>query len=477
VENEQQKAVQPRHQHPGLAVRNELVDFLGLSITQIADLMKVSRSQLSRFLNGQAALTPNLALRIAHVFSVRPEDLMIMQMEHELDKARIALHSDPNKPAKFEKLKAMINFITPDRMITETNYTGFDVTDNQEFTEEFAEARDELFEHHRFRVDKGQTLIRIDKYLVNCLSQVSRSRVQEAAEAGNIMVNNVPVKSNYRVKPNDVITVLLDYPPGSYDVTPEDIPLDIVYEDAEIMVVNKPAGMVVHPGVGNFEHTLLNAVAFHLQDDPFFDANSPHLGLVHRIDKDTSGLLLIAKTENAKTHLGMQFYKKTTKRQYLTLVWGNVKTDEGTINGALARSPFNRTCYQVCDPGETPHAKHAVTHYKVVERFGYVTLVQCQLETGRTHQIRVHMKHIGHTLFNDERYGGNEILRGNRTAKYRQFVENCFDLCPRQALHARTLGFVHPHTGEEMFFEAELPEDMQALIEKWRNYSQNVEKA
>ncbi|MCL1867570.1 MAG: RluA family pseudouridine synthase [Paludibacter sp.] len=345
--------------------------------------------------------------------------------------------------------------------------------ENQELPAEFNEQPDELYEHHRFRVDRGQTLIRIDKYLVNSMSAVSRNRIQEAAEAGNILVNNSPVRSNYRVKANDVITILLDYPPTDYTVEPEDIPLDILYEDSDIMIVNKPAGMVVHPGVGNFNHTLLNAVAWHLRNDPFFDPNNPHVGLVHRIDKDTSGLLILAKTEDAKSNLGIQFYKKTTKRQYLALVWGNVKNDEGTITGALARDTRDRMCYRVYDEDENPNAKYAVTHYKVIERFGYVTLVQCQLETGRTHQIRVHMKYIGHTLFNDERYGGSEILKGNRTAKYRQFVENCFEICPRQALHARTLGFIHPRTGEEMFFEAELPSDMQKLTEKWRNFANN----
>ncbi|GHT19014.1 hypothetical protein FACS189429_6240 [Bacteroidia bacterium] len=469
------KEIQARYQHPGLVIRNELVYYLGLSVTELASLLKVSRAHLSNFLNGKTALTANMALRIARVFGTRPETLMLLQTKYELDKAQIALHFAPNKPEKFIRTKAILNFAAPDTIIPEMNYTEFEMPEIQEFANELDENRDELYEHHRFCVDKGQTLIRIDKYLVNCMSQISRNRIQEAAEAGNILVNSAPVKSNYRVKPNDIITILLDYPPTDYAIEPENIPLNVVYEDAELLVVNKPAGMVVHPGVGNFEHTLLNAIAWHLQNDPFFDANNPHVGLVHRIDKDTSGLLLVAKTEAAKSHLGMQFYNKTTKRQYLALVWGNLKDDEGTITGALARDTHDRMRYCVWDENENPNAKHAVTHYKVVERLGYVTLVQCQLETGRTHQIRVHMKHIGHTLFNDERYGGNEILKGNRTAKYRRFVENCFTICPRQALHARTLGFVHPATGKEMFFETDLPEDMQNLIEKWRRFAQNKE--
>jgi 23S rRNA pseudouridine1911/1915/1917 synthase len=465
--------IQPRYRHPGLIIREKLVDYLGFSITQIADLLKISKSHLSNFFNGKSALTPNLALRIARVFNMRASELMGMQICYDLDKASIALHFDPNKPKKFIKTKSQIKFIVPENIIPELNYTGFYMPENQNLPAEFNEQPEELYEHHRFRVDRGQTLIRIDKYLVNSMSSVSRNRIQEAAEAGNILVNNNPVRSNYRVKSNDVITILLDYPPTDYTVEPEDIPFDIVYEDSEILIVNKPAGMVVHPGVGNFEHTLLNAVAWHLRDDPFFDPNNPHVGLVHRIDKDTSGLLILAKTETAKSNLGMQFYKKTTKRQYFALVWGNVKDDEGTVVGALARDTRDRMCYRVYDQEENPKAKYAVTHYKTVERFGYVTLVQCQLETGRTHQIRVHMKHIGHTLFNDERYGGNEILKGNRTAKYRQFVENCFAICPRQALHARTLGIKHPRTGEDMFFEVAPPEDMQKLIEKWRNFANN----
>ena len=333
----------------------------------------------------------------------------------------------------------------------------------------------ELFEHFRFVVDKGQAMVRIDKHLVNCMSNTSRNRIQEAADAGNILVNGKSVKSNYRVKPYDVITIVLAYPPNQFEIIPQDIPIDIVYEDDDIILVNKQPGLVVHPGFGNFDGTLLNAIAWHLKDYPEFDPNDSRIGLVHRIDKDTSGLVLIAKTENAKAHLGKQFFDKTTQRRYQALVWGNMKEDEGTIIGSLARDPRDRMLFTVFPDGENPVAKHAITHYKVLERIGYVTLVECQLETGRTHQIRVHMKHIGHTIFNDERYGGHDVLKGTTAARYKQFVKNCFEICPRQALHAKTLGFVHPCTGEFMHFESELPEDMQQLIEKWRNYAKAME--
>ena len=333
----------------------------------------------------------------------------------------------------------------------------------------------ELFEHFRFVVEKGKDILRIDKYLVNCMSNTSRNRIQEAADAGNILVNGKSVKSNYRVKPLDVITIVLAYPPNEFEIIPQDIPLNIAYEDDDILLVNKQPDLVVHPGFGNFDGTLLNAVAWHMKDNPGFDANDSRIGLVHRIDKDTSGLILIAKTEQAKTLLGKQFFDKTTQRRYQALVWGNVKEDEGTIIGALARDPRDRMLFTVFPEGENPAAKHAVTHYKVIERMAYVTLVECRLETGRTHQIRVHMKHIGHTLFNDERYGGHDILKGTTAAKYKQFVKNCFEICPRQALHAKTLGFVHPRTGEMMHFESELPNDMQHLIEKWRGYARNIE--
>lgn len=333
----------------------------------------------------------------------------------------------------------------------------------------------ELFEHFRFVVDKGQAIVRIDKYLVNCMSNTSRNRIQEAAEAGNILVNGKSVKSNYKAKPFDVITIVLAYPPNQFEIIPQDIPLNIVYEDDEIMLVNKQPDLVVHPGFGNFDGTLLNAIAWHLKDNVDFDPNDSRIGLVHRIDKDTSGLILIAKTEQAKTNLGKQFFDKTTQRRYQALVWGNVKEDEGTIVGALARDPRDRMLFTVFPEGENPAAKHAVTHYKVLERIAYVTLVEYRLETGRTHQIRVHSKHIGHTLFNDERYGGHDILKGTTAGKYKQFVKNCFEICPRQALHAKTLGFVHPRTGEFMHFESELPEDMQQLIDKWRGYAKTME--
>lgn len=331
----------------------------------------------------------------------------------------------------------------------------------------------ELYEHFRVVVDKGQSQVRVDKYLFERLVNSSRNRIQKAADAGLIMANGKPVKSSYKVKPCDVLTVMMDRPRYDNDIIPEDIPLDIVYEDNDLMVVNKPAGLVVHPGCGNYHGTLVNAIAWHLKDNPKYDPNDPQVGLVHRIDKDTSGLLVVAKTPDAKTHLGLQFYNKTTKRKYNALVWGVVENNEGTIEGNIGRNPKDRMQMAVLsDPAQ---GKHAVTHYRVLERLGYVTLVECVLETGRTHQIRVHMKHIGHTLFNDERYGGNEILKGTHFSKYKQFVNNCFETCPRQALHAMTLGFVHPRTGEEMFFTSPLPEDMTNLIDKWRNYISNRE--
>ncbi len=332
----------------------------------------------------------------------------------------------------------------------------------------------ELYEHFRVVVDKGQSQVRVDKYLFERLVNSSRNRIQKAADAGLIMANGKPVKSNYKVKPCDVLTVMMDRPRYDNDIIPEDIPLDIVYEDNDLMVVNKPAGLVVHPGCGNYHGTLVNAIAWHLKDNPKYDPNDPQVGLVHRIDKDTSGLLVVAKTPDAKTHLGLQFYNKTTKRKYNALVWGVVENNEGTIEGNIGRNPKDRMQMAVLsDPAQ---GKHAVTHYRVLERLGYVTLVECVLETGRTHQIRIHMKHIGHTLFNDERYGGNEILKGTHFSKYKQFVNNCFETCPRQALHAMTLGFVHPRTGEEMFFTSPLPEDMTNLIDKWRNYISNREE-
>ncbi len=327
----------------------------------------------------------------------------------------------------------------------------------------------QLYEHYRVIADKGQKLLRVDKFLINQLAGVTRNRIQKAADSGFILANDIPVKRSYKVKPNDVIKVMLDRPFYDNDITPEDIPLDVVYEDDDLMVINKPAGLVVHPGFGNWHGTLLNAVAWHLKDKPEFDINDPEIGLVHRIDKDTSGLLVVAKTAMAKTHLGIQFFNKTTKREYNALVWGNLSDDTGRIEGNIARHPRDRMQMAVF-PADSETGKHAVTHYTVLERLGYVTFVKCVLETGRTHQIRVHMKHIGHTLFNDERYGGDQILRGTQFSKYRQFVENCFKVCPRQTLHAKTLGFVHPRTGEEMNFSSELPTDITALLDKWRTY-------
>jgi len=351
----------------------------------------------------------------------------------------------------------------------------FDNIELEDNSEDFL-SENEKYEHFHITVDKGQSLLRIDKFLTDKIANISRNRIQDAADTGNILVNGKVVKSNYKIKPNDEISIVLSYPPINIEIIPQDIPIRILYEDSEIIVVDKQAGLVVHPGVGNFDGTLLNAIAFHLKDNPAFDPNDANVGLVHRIDKDTSGILLLAKTPDAKTKLSKQFFDKTTQRTYNALVWGNVKEDEGSITGDLGRDPRDRMLFTVFPEGENPLAKHAVTHYKVLERFGYVTLVECRLETGRTHQIRVHMKSIGHPIFNDERYGGNEILKGNRTAKYQQFVRNCFEICPRQALHAKTLGFVHPATGRQMFFDSELPDDMQQLIEKWRNYAMNLNR-
>ncbi|NDW12575.1 RluA family pseudouridine synthase [Bacteroides sp. 214] len=331
----------------------------------------------------------------------------------------------------------------------------------------------DLYEHFRVVADKGQTLIRVDKFLHDRIPNVSRNRIQNAADSGFVHVDGVPVKSNYRIKPDQVVTIMMNRPPYNNDIIPEDIPLDIVYEDDCLMVINKPAGMVVHPGHGNYTGTLVNAIAWHLKSNPYYDANDPHVGLVHRIDKDTSGLLVVAKMPGAKTNLGLQFFNKTTRRLYRALVWGNVEVDEGTIIGNLARDPNNRMQMKVFDDPFV--GKYAVTHYRVLERFGYVTFVECRLETGRTHQIRAHMRHIGHTLFNDARYGGDEILRGTHFSKYKQFVNNCFDICPRQALHALTLGFEHPLTGEDLDFTTQLPQDMTQLLEKWRNYISNRE--
>lgn len=325
---------------------------------------------------------------------------------------------------------------------------------------------EELYEHFRFEATKGQMPLRVDKFLMNLVENATRNKIQQAAEAGNIIVNDVAVKSNYKVKAFDVVRIMLSHPPFENLILPEDIPLDIVFEDDALLVINKPAGLVVHPGHGNYTGTLVNALAFHFENLPLNSSERP--GLVHRIDKDTSGLLVVAKTEFAMTFLAKQFEEKTSEREYIALVWGNVAEDEGTVTGDIARHAKDRMQMAVVPDGE---GKHAVTHYKVLERFGYVTLVSCKLETGRTHQIRVHMKSIGHTLFNDERYGGNLILKGTTFTKYKQFIDNCFKVLPRQALHAKTLGFVHPVTKEFMSFNTELPEDIKECIEKWRNYS------
>ncbi|MBB4036690.1 23S rRNA pseudouridine1911/1915/1917 synthase [Dysgonomonas hofstadii] len=330
-----------------------------------------------------------------------------------------------------------------------------------------------LYEHYRFLVDKGQGQMRIDKYLSMHIVGVSRNRIQQAAEADCILVNDKPVKSNYKIKPLDTISVVMNRPPRELEIIPENIPLDVVYEDEDVMVINKPPGLVVHPGFGNYQGTMVNAIAYRLKDTPEYDAKDPRLGVVHRIDKDTSGLIVAAKNAYAKAHLSEQFFNKTTKRQYIALVWGSVEQDEGRIEGNIGRSLKDRMLMTVFPEGD--YGKPAVTHYKVLERLGYVTLVQCRLETGRTHQIRVHMKYIGHTLFNDARYGGNEVLKGTHFAKYKQFVQNCFNICPRQALHAQTLGFVQPRTGEELMFEAPLPEDISMLLDKWRGYISNRE--
>ena len=328
-----------------------------------------------------------------------------------------------------------------------------------------------LFEHYRLTVDPGQKALRIDKYLSNRIENASRSRIQAAADAGNILANEKSVKPNYKVKPNDEIVIVMDYPRRELKIIPEDIPLNIVYEDEQLLVINKPPGLVVHPGHGNYSGTLVNALAYYFKDLPLFNSEDPRPGLVHRIDKDTSGLMVIAKTEMAKNKLALQFFEKTTERRYQALVWGSVKDDEGTITGNIGRSLKNRQVFTVFPEGD--FGKHAVTHYKVLKRIGYVSLVECRLETGRTHQIRVHMKYINHTLFNDANYGGDKILRGTTFSKYKQFVINCFKILPRQALHAKTLGFMHPTTGEKMLFNSELPNDLVTAIEKWENYIAN----
>jgi len=328
---------------------------------------------------------------------------------------------------------------------------------------------DDLYEHHRFVATAGQEPLRVDKFLMNFIENATRNKIQQAAKAGNILVNDVVVKSNHKVKPHDVVRVVLSYPPHENLLVAEDIPIHIVYEDDDVIVVNKEAGMVVHPGHGNYSGTLVNGLIHHIENLPTNSNERP--GLVHRIDKDTSGLLVVAKTEHAMAHLSQQFFDRTTERLYYAIVWGNLEEDSGTITGNIGRSLKNRLQMSVFPDGD--FGKHAVTHYKVIERFTYVTLVQCKLETGRTHQIRAHFKYIGHTLFNDERYGGNEILKGTTFTKYKQFVNNCFKTLPRQALHAKTLGFTHPTTGEFLQFDSDIPQDIQECLVKWRNYAEN----
>ncbi|WP_121666414.1 RluA family pseudouridine synthase [Mesonia aquimarina] len=337
--------------------------------------------------------------------------------------------------------------------------------------EDFNEGSDELYEHYRFVASQGQEPLRVDKFLMNFVENATRNKIQQAAKNGNVYVNGDTVKQNYKVKAGDEVKVLFEHPPYEFLLTPEDIPLSIVYEDDTLLVVNKPAGMVVHPGHGNYSGTLINALVYHFENLPNNSSDRP--GLVHRIDKETSGLLVVAKTEDAMAHLSKQFFNKTSEREYVALVWGNVDEEEGKIEGNIGRHPKNRLQNTVYQGEEADQGKPAVTHYKVLERFGYVTMVSCKLETGRTHQIRVHMKHIGHTLFNDERYGGDKILKGTSFTKYKQFVDNCFKVLPRQALHAKTLGFEHPKTGEWLRFNSDIPEDIQLCIEKWRNYAKN----
>ncbi|OWP86336.1 RNA pseudouridine synthase [Flavobacterium covae] len=337
------------------------------------------------------------------------------------------------------------------------------------FIEKEEEWENDLYEHYKFDIPKGQSSMRVDKYLMTSIENTTRNKIQQAAEKGFILANGIAVKSSYKIKPFDEIKVVLSHPPFENKIIPENIPLDIIYEDDALIVINKPVGLVVHPGHGNYTGTLANALAFHFENLPMNSSNRP--GLVHRIDKDTSGLLVVAKTEQAMAHLAKQFEEKTTEREYIAIVWGNVEEDYGTIKGNIARHSTDRM--QMAVYTDSSIGKHAVTHYKIIERLSYVTVVSCKLETGRTHQIRVHMKHIGHTLFNDERYGGHLILKGTTFSKYKQFVENCFKILPRQALHAKTLGFEHPVTKEYMRFNTELPEDMVLCIEKWRLYGKS----
>lgn len=349
-----------------------------------------------------------------------------------------------------------------------------DLLEDEEESQDIANP-DHLYEHYRVVADPGQSLLRVDKFLADRMTKTTRSRIQQAAEAGYIFANGKAVRSNYRVKPLDIITLQLRRPPRELEIIAEPIPLDIVYEDEDLLVVNKPAGLVVHPGHGNYTGTLVNALAYYLKDDPYYDPRDPRLGLVHRIDKDTSGLLVVAKRAEAKAHLSRQFFNKTTIRSYRALVWGRFAEPTGRIEGNIGRDERDRLQMTVYPVG-SDKGKPAVTHYEVLEELAYVSWVSCRLETGRTHQIRAHMKHIGHTLFADERYGGDKPLWGNHFSKYKQFVANCLSICPRQALHAKTLGFVHPTTGEELLFDSELPTDLTTLLERWRSYAAGVDE-
>ena len=332
-----------------------------------------------------------------------------------------------------------------------------------------------LFVHHQFAIPKGQVLIRIDKFLQNHITNSSRTKIQNAAEAGCIHVNGKPVKSNYKIKPGDDVTIMMPDPPRNTELIPQNIPIDILFEDDDIIIINKEAGMVVHPGFGNYEGTLMNALVYHFQNLPINKTQKVEAelrpGLVHRIDKNTSGIIVIAKNELAMTRMAKKFFDRDIDRKYVAIVWGNLAEDKGTIKGNIGRSLKDRMKMTVFPNGD--HGKHAVTHWKVLERFGYITMIECKLETGRTHQIRVHLEYIGHPLFNDERYGGDRILKGTTFTKYRQFVNNCFEILPRHALHAKSLGFKHPTTGKYIQFDSDLPKDMQALIEKWRAYAVN----
>lgn len=340
--------------------------------------------------------------------------------------------------------------------------------DDNDIAEE-ENSSDEMYEHFSVIVDKGQNPLRLDKYLSVRLEHCSRNRIQTAADSGNVLVNGKSAKSSYKVKPLDRISIVMPYPKREVEIIPENIPLNIVYEDDDLIMVNKAAGMVVHPGHGNYSGTLVNALTYHLRELPMFQESDMRAGLVHRIDKNTSGLLVVAKNEVAHSRLAKQFYDHTITRRYIALVWGNFDEDEGVIEGNIGRSHTDRMKMRVFPEGDD--GKHAVTHYKVLKRYGYVTLVECRLETGRTHQIRVHMEYIGHPLFNDERYGGDRILKGTTFSKYKQFIDNCFSIMPRQALHARCLGFIHPTTGKEVYFECELPDDFKAVLAKWDTYT------